>query len=369
MFRGNSGRIDAFMSELRALQPYNGVSFRGLRIIGGASPEGNTDFQKVLSARRGEHVASLLESYGLRGVYPVEFASLGIDWEGLARLVERSAMPYRSAVLDILYHTPEWIKRDGKVVDGRKRQLQMVAGGRAWHYMEAHFFPELRRARVEYLYSGAAPRPAAAGRVDTIVVSRRDTVVVVRKDTVVVVQRDTVVASPSRPKYPFYMSLKTNLLYDVALVPNVGAEFYLGRGWSLGGSWMYAWWSSDKRHRYWRTYGGELNLRKYFGRRASEKPLTGHHLGLYGQMLTYDFETVPVETELRRRHRIRLFAAGGSSFESGFQRRCGLSRRRVQEIRPRRRPLCLERDATAALVRAHESGNFADMAARSREQQ
>lgn len=291
MFRGNSGRIDAFMSEMRALQPYNGVSFRGLRIIGGASPEGNTDFQKVLSARRGEHVASLLESYGLSGVYPVEFASLGIDWEGLARLVERSAMPYRSAVLDILYHTPEWIKRDGKVVDGRKRQLQMVAGGRAWHYMEAHFFPELRRARVEYLYSGAAPWPAAAGRVDTIVVSRRDTVVVVRKDTVVVVQRDTVVASPSRPKYPFYMSLKTNLLYDVALVPNVGAEFYLGRGWSLGGSWMYAWWNSDRRHRYWRTYGGELNLRKYFGRRASEKPLTGHHLGLYGQMVTYDFET------------------------------------------------------------------------------
>lgn len=197
MFRGNSGRIDAFMSELRALQPYNGVSFRGLRIIGGASPEGNTDFQKVLSARRGEHVASLLESYGLRGVYPVEFASLGIDWEGLARLVERSAMPYRSAVLDILYHTPEWIKRDGKVVDGRKRQLQMVAGGRAWHYMEAHFFPELRRARVEYLYSGAAPRPAAAGRVDTIVVSRRDTVVVVRKDTVVVVQR--IRSLPLRP--------------------------------------------------------------------------------------------------------------------------------------------------------------------------
>lgn len=90
---------------------------------------------------------------------------------------------------------------------------------------------------------------------------------------------------------PLQMALKTNLLYDAALVPNIGMEFYLGKGWTIGADWMYAWWKSDKRHRYWRTYGGELDIRKYFGRRAQEKPLTGHHLGLYGQMLTYDFET------------------------------------------------------------------------------
>ena len=96
--------------------------------------------------------------------------------------------------------------------------------------------------------------------------------------------------SATAERKPFYMALKTNLLYDAALVPNLGAEFYVGRGWSVGGSWMYAWWNSDRKHRYWRTYGGELDIRKYFGRRAGEKPLTGHHLGLYGQMLTYDFE-------------------------------------------------------------------------------
>lgn len=89
---------------------------------------------------------------------------------------------------------------------------------------------------------------------------------------------------------PFYMSLKTNLLYDALLVPNVGVEFYVGKGWSVGGNWMYAWWKNDKRHHYWRIYGGEIDVRKYFGRRAADKPLTGHHIGIYGQMLTYDFE-------------------------------------------------------------------------------
>lgn len=41
----------------------------------------------------------------------------------------------------------------------------------------------------------------------------------------------------------------------------------------------------------WRTYGGDMVIRKWLGKAAKEKPLTGHHLGLYGQIFTYDFET------------------------------------------------------------------------------
>ncbi len=87
------------------------------------------------------------------------------------------------------------------------------------------------------------------------------------------------------------LALKTNMLYNAALVPNIGAEIHIGRRWSVGGSWMYAWWKNNKRHNYWRIYGIELNVRKYFGNQAAEKTFTGHHLGLNGQALTYDFET------------------------------------------------------------------------------
>lgn len=89
---------------------------------------------------------------------------------------------------------------------------------------------------------------------------------------------------------PFYMSLRTNMLYDALLVPTLGAECYLGAGLSVAGQWSYAWWSRDSRHRYWRFYGGDLGLRRWFGRYAKDKPLTGHHIGLYGQLFTYDFE-------------------------------------------------------------------------------
>ena len=89
---------------------------------------------------------------------------------------------------------------------------------------------------------------------------------------------------------PFYMGIKTNMLYDLALVPNVGVEFALGKRVSVVGNWMYAWWKSDNVNWYWRTYGGDLALRWWFGKAAKEKPLQGHHIGPYGQIITYDFE-------------------------------------------------------------------------------
>ena len=90
---------------------------------------------------------------------------------------------------------------------------------------------------------------------------------------------------------PLYIGLKTNMLYDALLIPTLGAEFYVGRGFSVTGQWSYAWWSRDARHRYWRFYGGDAGVRRWFGKAAKDKPLTGHHLGVYGQIFTYDFET------------------------------------------------------------------------------
>lgn len=89
---------------------------------------------------------------------------------------------------------------------------------------------------------------------------------------------------------PFYMSLRTNMLADVLAVPDIGAEFYVGRDISVSAHWMYAWWSNDRRHRYWRMYGGDITARYWFGRAAKAKPLTGHHAGVYAGAATFDVE-------------------------------------------------------------------------------
>ena len=73
-------------------------------------------------------------------------------------------------------------------------------------------------------------------------------------------------------------------------MPNIGIEFWLGNGYSITGNWMYSWWHSRSWDWWHRTYGGNIEIRKYFGEKATIKPLQGWHVGIYGQMLTYDFE-------------------------------------------------------------------------------
>ena len=86
------------------------------------------------------------------------------------------------------------------------------------------------------------------------------------------------------------MDIRSNLLYDAVLAPNIGADFYLGNHYSLGFNYKYAWLKDDSRHIYWRDYGGDLNIKYWFGKLADEKPFQGHHVGLYAQAFTYDFE-------------------------------------------------------------------------------
>lgn len=89
---------------------------------------------------------------------------------------------------------------------------------------------------------------------------------------------------------PLYLGLKTNLLFDIILVPNISLEWAFAPQWSISVEYMHAWWKSDASHKYWRTYGGNAELRYWFGKKAVHKRLTGHHVGIYGGALTYDFE-------------------------------------------------------------------------------
>lgn len=286
-FCNNEVRLEEFVNRVQAIQQDSTCQIKNISVQGAASPDGSSSLNARLATKRAENIVAWMKERFSFSDVSFTVSSVGVDWVGLAVLVEASDMPYRDEVLDILRNTPENVFRDGVLVDSRKRQLGMLHGGRAWFYMEEHFFPAIRNGRVTLTYE-VENQPVV-----TEPVPEEPAPVVepepAPEEQPSEVEEQPAVVSDAEDK-PFYMALKTNLLYDVALVPNIGAEFYLGRGWTIGASWMYAWWKNDNCHLYWRTYGGELDVRKYFGRRAAEKPLTGHHLGLYGQALTYDFE-------------------------------------------------------------------------------
>lgn len=85
-------------------------------------------------------------------------------------------------------------------------------------------------------------------------------------------------------------TLRSNLLYDIALTPNVGVEFAVDDKWSVGANWVYAWWDSRLDNNFWRIYGGEFFVNHYLFRDEKSVALTGHHVGGFFQAGTYDFE-------------------------------------------------------------------------------
>lgn len=91
---------------------------------------------------------------------------------------------------------------------------------------------------------------------------------------------------------PFNLSIRSNLICDALLLPNIGFDFYLDKGISLGLNLMYAWWSNSAKVNFWRAYGTELNMRWWpvYGKDTyfCQSSLKGHHIGACGQIYTYD---------------------------------------------------------------------------------
>lgn len=255
-----------------------------IQVVGSASPEGVLRFNETLAQQRARSVAAYLKEHLSIPDSLMHVTSIGVDWEGLKAIVPHlENLPNREQVMQVLQ------KDYGH--NERLWRLKQINRRIPYRWLYKHVFPQLRYSRV--IVSGQQnPLPPVPEEVvaDTLVAEPKVPVTsIVSADSVtsqslVIVAPDSV-SSPNR-----YWALKTNLLYDAALVPNVGVEVALGKKWSVSAGWMYAWWSNQGKNNFWRIYGGDVEVRRWLGRKADEKPLQGHHVGVYGQLLTYDFE-------------------------------------------------------------------------------
>ena len=242
---------------------------KGVQIIGSSSPEGSLNYNEKLAMQRAQSLSDYIKDRLPIEERLLEVASEGANWKELTDMVvETMEVPYRDQVLEVLqkgYRHNECLWR-----------LKQIAGGKAYRWLSQHMFPSIRRSRVIVSYEKKEiQQPVLIEELP-----KEEPVVVAPVDTVV----KEVVSVPE--KKSVYWVLKTNALYDLALVPNIGVEIYAGKQWSVAANWMYAWWNSSNR--YWRIYGGDVEARRWFGKKAEEKPLQGHHVGAYAQLFTYD---------------------------------------------------------------------------------
>lgn len=277
------------------------ISVLSVTVDGFASPTGTLPFNRSLSWRRVATVSEWLRSLGLEG--PFSEHGHGEDWDGLFAGLESSgysAEKAASMIADMSAWTPSDSAklRDGRVYSRRKVVLQRLDGGKVYENLSRSLFPKLRRADVtiEYHPLGAAapapeepalppvpePEPAVAPEPEVLPVV----------EPVILPEPEPEEVSPEQAARGFILC--TNFVLDAGLIPNVGTVVPLGKGWALDLCYGGAWWSVPRKDFWWRAYGCELAVRKYFpGKKDAGDPwrtVTGHHLGLYGQFFTYDFE-------------------------------------------------------------------------------
>lgn len=280
---GNQASLERISDTLRVRQADPECRVRKVAVVGGASPEGGVRLNERLSRKRADVLFARLAEYVHVPDSAKSFEYLGRDWGGLLAMVEADRhVPYRDEVMALVRDIIAGGDDGVTVADGVNR-LKALRGGEPYWYMYREMFPELRASLLVVCYDrpwnhGNVIEPAYASAVTAASYGA-------------LLPAPVLPARHPQRRAPFYAAFKTNMLYDALLIPNAGAELYLGSGWSMGAGWTHAWWKNDRRNNYWRIYGLDVDVRRWFGEAAARKPLTGHHAGVYMQALTYDFET------------------------------------------------------------------------------
>ncbi len=332
-FGDNRAELDRFLHSVRHACESGDVNRLVIRSY--ASPDGLDRSNERLSRLR----ADSMESYVLRATAipasMIEKHAEGIAWEQLRALIAAAdRMPYREEVLEILDNTPLWIcDGAGRIVDGRKKQLMSLRGGVPYNYMLEHFFPVLRNSAAASLYTKDSGK-AVAGSADSAAAEEIDpatagdsaalasnatteartaseaaakahlAAVAVSEAAVAESRSDSEIAgdasarvatglrtdegeSVAEPDPLHRIAVKTNLLYDVVLMPSLEVEYRIDDRWSVAIEGDLAWWRNSPKHKFYQVAAIVPEGRYWF---STRKPWHGHYVGLFAGGTWYDLE-------------------------------------------------------------------------------
>jgi len=146
-YRQNSRELAAIQETIESVRGDKYATITGVSIKGYASPEGSYANNERLAKGRSEALlAYVRERYGLDGA-DTEASYEAEDWQGLEARVERSSMPAREALLDVI--------RDASIddPDRREEKLRGVDGGEPYRYLVKEIYPALRHSDYKVSYT------------------------------------------------------------------------------------------------------------------------------------------------------------------------------------------------------------------------
>ncbi len=246
----------------------SGYELLRMYIRGAASPEGSYENNKLLGSKRVESLVNFVKS---RVAFPVKDESFNLDVEyedyrSLAILMSRAHDKDAQYVEDLCgKYLPE-----NRIAD-LKAELRAAQDGRLWQRLLKTYFPKLRVVRLILFFRKAQPVAAKPGA-GSLELSKEPVV----EEKPVVVEPVVETVEPQQQILPRreFLSVKTNLLFDVAYVPgydrwcpipNVAIEYYPKKGhFTFGASFDFPWWQDYDAQKYFQIRNYQLESRYYF---------------------------------------------------------------------------------------------------------
>lgn len=291
-------------------------------VYGYASPDGPFSINEKLSIRRCNAIAQYISRHAGIPLEEIRTYPGGIAWEGLRDLVTRNPQtPSRDAVIRILDEYIPGACTDMTKSDQCRAAIFALDGGRTYSWMLKNFFPELRYALAVYSYF-ATERAIGNQCVDAQELAS-DTTSAEDSTTSKAANApdgesmdlsgdqaadmagegngngvESAAKKTADPTLPYLdanqtnydplhrLAIKTNFLYDAALMPNLEVEWRVNDKWSLALEGGVAWWGKYSKDRSYRLAMVSPEVRYWIRQRA---PWHGLYVGAFVGGALYDF--------------------------------------------------------------------------------
>ena len=327
-------RLGAFILAAGSKTP-----FASVRLSSSASPAGGIQHNMELCYNRAQALQQFLyaafpDCFNDSTRWSIYFK--GENWEGFDEATAQSDIRDRDEVLGIIRNAPSLLDANG--IESRTATLRQLHGGTTWQEVVSKVFPLLRYAEVEIGNPGQeeAAQPYAGRLADMRPATTADTTIVVpyagdgsvsfvpvpgypgmyypvRADSTATAMTllpagfrpedvaaallqqaqltDKKARKEKKPRHPIF-ALKTNLLFDLAMAPNVELEFPIKNRCSILLEHTFPWWlpsvaGDDYALEVLRS---GVEFRYWFGNRTKRPLLTGFFLGAYANADYFDVE-------------------------------------------------------------------------------
>ena len=275
-YRDNRQELESLVRTINSVAGNPNVEILRIQVKGYASPEGSWDLNDRLARERTSSLTRFIIEN--TAVAPVLFhtSSEPEDWEGLRNFVDStSLLAHRSEILALI----------DKDMDPDEKLLKIATTYTGdFVILKDKAFPLLRHTDYQIDYQMKQMRETAA-------VAVLDTTYLLITDSL----NQTLVSTQKRFEgYKPLLVVKTNMLYDLALAPNIEVEVPFGRNrrWSVMAEYLNPWWRLDKLNYAYEIQEAGLELRRWLTPRCdgSRPWLSGMFAGLYVASAKYDLE-------------------------------------------------------------------------------